>query len=39
MKLDDRGGFFRQADMEPGLLFAIRARGSMERGRSKARHF
>ena len=27
MKLDDRGGFFKQADMEQGLLFAIRARG------------
>ena len=28
MKLDDSGGFFRQADMEQSLLFAIRARGS-----------
>ena len=34
MKLDDRGGFFRQADMEQGLLFAIRARGSEERWRA-----
>ena len=33
MRLDDRGGFFKQADMEQGLLFAIRARGS------RARHF
>ena len=31
MKLDDRGGFFRQADMEQGLLFAICACGSEER--------
>ena len=29
MKLDDRGGFFKQADMEQGLLFAS----------SRARHF
>ena len=35
MKLDDRGGFFRQADMEQGLLFAIRARGSEERWRAQ----
>ena len=35
MKLDDRGGFFKQADMEQGLLFAIRARGSEERWRAQ----
>ena len=33
MKLDERGGFFKQADMEQGLLFAIRARGYEERWR------
>ena len=33
MRLDDLGGCFKQADMEQGLLFAIRARGS------RARHF
>ena len=37
MKLDDRGGFFKQADMEQGLLFAIRARGSEERWRGRTR--
>ena len=31
MRLDDRGGFFKLADMEQGLLFAIRARGSRAR--------
>ena len=31
MKLDDRGGFLKQADKEQGLLFSIRARGSEER--------
>ena len=31
MKLDDRGSLFKQADMEQGLLFAIRARGFEER--------
>ena len=35
MKLDDRGGFFKQADMEQGLLFAIRARGFEERWRAQ----
>ena len=35
MKLDDRGGFFKHADMEQGLLLAIRARGSEERWRAQ----
>ena len=35
MKLDDRGGFFKQADMEHDLLFAIRARGYEERWRAQ----
>ena len=35
MKLDDRGGFFRQADMEQSLLFAVRAHGSEERWRTQ----
>ena len=35
MKHDDRAGFFKQADMEQGLLFAIRARGSEERWRAQ----
>ena len=35
MKLDDCGGFFKQADMKQGLLFAIRARGFEERWRAQ----
>ena len=35
MKLDDRGGFFKQADMEHDLLLAIRARGYEERWRAQ----
>ena len=35
MRLDDRGAFFKQADMEQGLLFAIRARGFEERWRAQ----
>ena len=35
MKLDERGGFYKQPDMERGLLFANRARGSEERWRAQ----
>ena len=35
MKLNDRGGSSRQADIEQGLLFAIRAHESEERWRTQ----